>query len=83
MFEHQSALEDEDLVRYATILGLDVRRLMAEILAGAYSERIREDVRSGARGGVNGTPSFFVNGERYDGAFGFEALLEALTREAA
>jgi protein-disulfide isomerase len=81
LFENQGALEDEDLMRYATILGLDVRRLVDEILSGAYSEQIREDFKAGVRGGVNGTPTFFINGERYDGAL--EDLLTELTKAAA
>jgi protein-disulfide isomerase len=83
LFENQNALEDEDLAHYAAILGLDVRRLIAEVLSGAHSERIMEDFRDGARGGVNGTPTFFINGERYDGAQALDELLAALLRAAA
>ncbi len=83
LFQNQDALEDEDLAGYAAVLGLDADRVMAEILAGAYSGRIREDFSSGVRTGVNGTPTFFINGVRYDGAWGLEELLEALTRAAA
>ncbi len=83
LFQNQDALEDEDLASYAEILGLDVDRLMAEILAGAYSGRIRQDFSSGIRSGVNGTPTFFINGIRHDGAWGLEEMLEALTRAAA
>jgi len=79
LFENQDALEDEDLAEYASALGLDARRLIGEVLAGAHSVRVREDFRSGARGGVNGTPTFFINGTRYDGAADFDALLDALT----
>lgn len=79
LFEHQDALEDEDLTNYAAALGLDAQRLTREILSGAHSLRLREDFRSGARNGVNGTPTFFINGVRYDGAAEFEALLAALT----
>jgi len=50
----------------------------AEVLGGAYTRRVREDFKSGVRGGVNGTPTFFINGERYDGARGLEPLLAAL-----
>ena len=78
LFENQDALEDEDLARYAIALGLDGRRLMAEIMAGEYTARVREDFKSGARDGVNGTPSFFVNGVRYDGVPDVEELLAAL-----
>ncbi len=80
LFENQDALEDEDLAEYAHALGLDARRLFAEVLSGVYSPRVREDFRNGIRGGVNGTPSFFINGVRYDGARGLDPLLEALTQ---
>jgi len=81
LFENQDALEDDDLVRYAEALGLDAAQLIGEVLAGTYEARVREDFKYGVRGGVNGTPSFFINGTRYDGARGLEPLLEAL-REA-
>jgi len=80
LFENQDALEDEDLAKYALALGLDARRLMEEVIGGLYTARVREDFKSGTRGGVNGTPSFFVNGERYDGARGLDALLAAVSQ---
>src|ERR1051326_1391194 len=58
LYENQDALEDEDLARYASVLLLDARRLMSDVMAGTYSSRVREDFRSGARQGVNGTPCF-------------------------
>jgi protein-disulfide isomerase len=76
LFENQDALEDDNLAQYASALGLDGRRLIKEILAGAYTERVREDFRSGARGGVNGTPTFFLNGVRFDE--GLDALVAAV-----
>ena len=78
LYENQSALDDEDLAEYAADLGLDARRLISEVVAGAQAARVREDFRSGARGGVNGTPTFFINGVRYDGAPDVDALLAAL-----
>ena len=80
LFENQEALEDEDLAGYAEALGLDARRLIAEVGAGAHAARLREDFNSGARGGVNGTPTFFINGVRYDGEPEVEALLGALAQ---
>jgi protein-disulfide isomerase len=53
-------------------------RLLSEVLNGTYSARVREDFRSGARGGVNGTPTFFINGVRYAGEFDAETLIAAL-----
>lgn len=80
LFENQEALDDEDLARYAVALGLDARLLIAEVLRGAHTWRVREDFKSGVRGGVNGTPTFFINGARYDGARGLDPLLAALTQ---
>src|SRR5215475_15696257 len=56
LYENQEALEDQDLAQFASDLGLDARRLISEVQAGAHASRIREDFRSGARHGVNGTP---------------------------
>ena len=78
LFQHQDALEDEKLAQYASALGLDGQHLMKEVLAGAHTPRVREDFKSGARGGVNGTPSFFINGERYDGELDLDELLDGL-----
>jgi len=83
LYENQDALEDEYLARYAATLDLDVERLIKEVLAGTYTARVREDFRSGARLGVNGTPSFFINGVRYDGATDVEELLTALNEQPA
>src|SRR5882672_4041042 len=80
LFENQDALEDEALAEYAAALGLDEIRLVREVLSGAYAGRVREDFKSGVRAGVNGTPTFFINGERYDGAKSLEPLLAAMTQ---
>lgn len=66
LYENQDALGDRDLVRYAGALGLDARQLGRELEAGTFEEAVREDFRSGVRSGVNGTPTFFLNGVRSD-----------------
>jgi protein-disulfide isomerase len=78
LYENQSALEDEDLARYATSLRLNPEELMREVVSDAHVLRIRDDFRSGARNGVNGTPSLFINGRLYQSAIGIEELLAAL-----
>ena len=83
LFENQGALDDDDLAEYAAGLGLDGTRLIREVTASVYAPRIREDFKSGVRGGVNGTPTFFINGERYDGALDLKHLLNALTSPSA
>ena len=79
LFENQGALEDQDIAKYAADLDLDAMRLIREVTSSMYSPRIREDFKSGVRGGVNGTPTFFINGARYDGPIGLTHLLKSLT----
>lgn len=56
----------------------------ADLASGRHRERVQADSRSGMRSGVNGTPTFFVNGLRYDGDWTdvdvFAALLERAAR---
>jgi len=80
LFEHQDALEDPDLVGYAKALHLDVKRFTTELSSEMHLPRIRKDTQSGIRSGVNGTPTFFINGVRFDGAW--DDLLAALENAA-
>lgn len=80
IYENQEALEPEDLEQYAATLGLDVPRLVKELQARIYAPRVREDFLAGVRADVNGTPTFFVNGERFEGVPDFDSLLAALTQ---
>lgn len=82
LFEHQDALQPEDLVRYAAQLGLDARWTQAALLNHTFSTSVREDFLSGARSGVTGTPAFFINGVLHEGAWDEETLTEAV-RSAA
>ena len=82
LYENQQALEDEDLLRYAAALGLDVARFTRDIAGHGPAARVREDFRSGVRSGVNGTPSFFINGMRHDGSYDLATLLAAIEEAA-
>jgi NhaA family Na+:H+ antiporter len=59
---------------------LDVDLFRRELEEHIYADRVREDFMSGVRSGVNGTPTFYINGIRYDGAWDFESLLEAIEK---
>ena len=83
LFEHQDALELTDLMEYASDLGLDMTRFVRDMTEHAYVDRIREDVLSGARSGVNGTPTFFITGMRHVGSYDFDSLLAAIQDEEA
>ena len=80
LFEHQRALGDDHLVEYAGRVGLDTDRFVGEMERGAYEGRVGEDFLSGVRSGVNGTPTFFINGHRHDGGYDVDSLLAAIER---
>lgn len=79
LFEHQDALDPDDILGYARELGVDVERMTRDLESGVYAKKVRDDFRGGVRSGVNGTPTFFVNGERYEGSWANEeAFVQAL-----
>ena len=78
IYEHQSHLETKHLLSYAEHLGLDVARVERDLAEHTYEPRIREDFLSGARSGVNGTPTFYINGVRHDDSYDVDTLLAAL-----
>jgi protein-disulfide isomerase len=85
IFEHQQdsfdALDDAHLERYAAKAGADAAQVKVDLDGGAHAERVQSDFLSGVRSGVNGTPTFFVNGRRFEGDWtdrnAFTAALEA------
>lgn len=78
LYENQDALEPDDLDQYARALRLDLPRFVKELSEHVSAERVREDFRSGVRSGVNGTPTFFINGVRHDGGYDMASLLAAI-----
>jgi len=83
LYENQRRLRDQDLHAYAEQLGLDVERFDQDLAEHVHAPRVREDFMSGVRSGVNGTPSFYVNGARHDDSYDLDTLLAALERAAA
>jgi protein-disulfide isomerase len=79
LFENQPSLDDPAFfLGYARKLKLDIPRIEREVAGHVYLPRIEEDYQSGIRSGVNGTPTFFVNGVRYDGYPEYGPLVAAL-----
>ena len=83
LFEHQNALDEPNLVEYGKALGLDAPRFAQEVSGGLYVPVVREQFMSGVRSGVNGTPTFFINGRRHDGPWDLDPLLAAINAEIA
>jgi protein-disulfide isomerase len=82
LYENQAHLGDDDLHGYAEQLGLDLAAFDKELVEGAHLPRVHEDFMSGVRSGVNGTPTFYVNGERHDDSYDVDTLLRAVERAA-
>jgi protein-disulfide isomerase len=82
LYEHQNELDPLSLEKHAAVLGLDLERFVEDLATHRHVPRIREDLASGARSGVNGTPTFFVNGARHEGAYDAASLIAALTNTA-
>jgi protein-disulfide isomerase len=78
IFENQQFLEDEHLFRCARLVGCDLDKFAQDIDSEEVAEKIRSDLPSGARSGVNGTPTFFINGDRYEGSWEPQILLSVL-----
>ena len=78
LFTHFDHLDGEHLVRYAEELGLDMNRFDQAIGHRSFTSRVQEDFKSGTESGVRGTPAFFINGVRHQGAWDIDALLKAI-----
>jgi protein-disulfide isomerase len=83
LFENQEALGGEDMVGYASALGLDEPRFVGELTEHVHAARVRADFMRGVRAGVNGTPTFFINERRHDGPYDLDSLLAAVEVEIA
>ena len=67
LFANQFTLEPNDLVRMAIDAGTDERAFRQALKTRQFADRVEQDVQSGIANGVEGTPSIFINGERYHG----------------
>jgi len=86
IFEHQQdspdALDVPHLLRYAAAAGAEPSLVEADLEEDTFAEKVRVDFMSGIRGGVNGTPTFFINGVRFDGNWTSSSEFLAALKEA-
>ena len=80
LFDHQGALGERQLVQYAADIDLDVERFSREVADHVHANRVREDFLSGVRSGASGTPTFFINGDRYDGPWDLDSLITEIEK---
>lgn len=78
IYENQDRLGLPLLFGLAGALGLSEASLREALVNGSYAEKVKGDFLGGARSGVNGTPSFFINGRRHDGSYAFADLAAAV-----
>lgn len=83
LFANQHALTTRNLIRYAEQLGLNTKQFERDLAEQRYAETVRADVLSGTQSRVTGTPTWFINSERYDGPDDRETLRAVLQRNKA
>ncbi len=75
IYENQSMLGTPLFLKLAQTLKLSEKEMMAAIQDNLYEPKIKADFLGGVRSGVNGTPTFFINSERYNGTFDYDNLV--------
>ncbi len=78
LLANQNALDDASLVKYAADLALDAERVRRELASHEHAGRVAEDRASGMTSGVRGTPTFYIDGARYDGSVALGQMLAAI-----
>lgn len=79
LFQNQASLNEPDLFSYARRIGLDMQRFGQDIQSQALASKIEGDIESGINSGVSGTPSFYINGKKFDGDWENGGLVSYLT----
>src|SRR5262249_23241682 len=83
LFEREPPLSEPDLIDVARAIGLDVDRFARDLESEEARTHIEQDIAGGRKNGVTGTPTLFIDGVRYDGAWDFHSMLEAIERPLA
>jgi protein-disulfide isomerase len=78
LYTNQQALDPESLLQYASWVGLDPKAIADALSTHQFEDRVRADFLTGIRSGVNGTPTFFIEGNRYNGTPDFDSMLAAI-----
>ena len=81
LFANQEALDDASLVRYAAEISVDAGRVARELDSHQHASRVAEDYMSGLKSGVNGTPTFYIDGTRYDGPVALRDMFTSIPEQ--
>ena len=80
LFEHQRALDENHLLQYVEKVGLNINKFKKEMSGHIYAPLIEESLKSGINSGVEGTPTFFVNGKRYEDSWDLDTFSNVLEK---
>jgi protein-disulfide isomerase len=80
LYENQDRLDEDLLVELAEHLHLAPASLEQALNSNTFEQRVKTDFSSGVRSGVNGTPTFFINGQRHDGSYDYDTLVAAIDK---
>jgi NhaA family Na+:H+ antiporter len=83
LYDHPLPIKADNVRAFAREMGLDMERFERDLVSDMVKARVHDDLMEGRANGVTGTPSFFVDGLRYDGAWDFHSMLEELQRPVA
>lgn len=78
LYEHQSRLNTSDILGYGRVLKLDMTKFREDAASPKLLERVKSDFVSGEDSGVEGTPSFYINSQKYRGSYEYSALKESI-----
>jgi protein-disulfide isomerase len=79
---HRNPSSNRTVRRSARDIGLNIQKFEQDLANHTFLPRIEEDIESGERSGVEGTPTFFINGVKYNGSFELPYLLAAIEARA-
>lgn len=83
LYENQARLDDDLLVELTEELQLAPAKLLEALETKQFQPHVRADFAGGVRSGVNGTPTFFINGQRHDGSYDYQSMVNAIEEALA
>ncbi len=81
LFANRTKLEDKDLMGYAKKIGLNIQKYNKDIQDPSMMKTLEQDKLEGMRFGVDGTPTFFINGKRYQGYYDMDEIKDRIAEE--
>jgi protein-disulfide isomerase len=69
------------ILAWAIESGLDMKRFQADLDSHKYAKRVHAEEQEGEVAGVGGTPTFFINGKKFNGVFEVSAIVPIIADE--